>query len=179
MPAYRKPTGLLALSGAFEKNPQRRPVGPKSDRPIGGPPACLVPDEAACWREFVANAPAGVLTSGDRWALERLCCLMARSRREGLTGGELGHLRALLGEMGASPASRGRCSRMGLPRRPRRTLGTWRRRAGPRAVASAVGGGGAHTGGETVQRVHPTASRRQMRGATRPGTIPPASLLFL
>jgi hypothetical protein len=76
VPAHRKPTELLALSGAFEKDPKRcRPVGPKSDRPIGDPPACLTPDEAACWREFVANAPAGVLTSGDRWALERLCCL--------------------------------------------------------------------------------------------------------
>jgi hypothetical protein len=35
MPAYRKPTELLALSGAFEKNPQRRrPVGPKSPQVV-------------------------------------------------------------------------------------------------------------------------------------------------
>ena len=51
MPAYRKPTELLALSGAFEKNPQRRhPVGPKSPHPIGEPPLHLAPDEAATWR---------------------------------------------------------------------------------------------------------------------------------
>ena len=99
--AYRQPTELLALSGAFEKDPRRRrPLGPKSDRPNGEPPACLVPDEAACWRGFVANASAGVLTSGDRWALERLWCLMAESPHEGLNGAETGHLRALLGEIG-------------------------------------------------------------------------------
>jgi hypothetical protein len=62
-----------------------------------------------CWREFVADAPAGVLTSADRMALEALARLMAKGRRpEGLTGAELGHLRALLGEFGASPASRSR-----------------------------------------------------------------------
>ncbi len=82
MPAYRKPTELLALSGAFEKNPQRRrPVEPKSPHPIGEPPACLAPDEAACWRDFVSEAPAGVLTSADRLALEALARLVARSRR--------------------------------------------------------------------------------------------------
>ena len=109
MPAYRKPTELLALSGAFEKNPQRRrPVGPKSPHPIGDPPACLAPDEAAAWREFCRDAPAGVLTSADRLALECLARLIAKSRREGLTAAELGHLRGFLSELGASPASRGR-----------------------------------------------------------------------
>ncbi len=110
MPAYRKPAELLALSGPFEKNPQRRrPIGPKSDRPIGDPPPHLAPDEAAARSGFVHCAPAGVLTSADRWALEMVARLVAKSRRpEGLTGAELGHLRALLGEMGAPPASRGR-----------------------------------------------------------------------
>ncbi len=109
MPAYRKPTELLTLSGAFEKNPQRRrPVGPKSDRPIGEPPACLAPDEAGCWAEFVSNAPAGVLTSGDRWALEAVARLMAKpAGGGGLTSAETGHLRGFLSELGASPASRG------------------------------------------------------------------------
>ncbi len=80
MPAYRKPTELLALSGAFEKTPQRRrPIGPKSDKPIGEPPGYLAPDEAAAWREFVRDAPAGVLTGGDRWILEAPCRLVARS----------------------------------------------------------------------------------------------------
>ena len=80
MPAHRKPTELLELSGAFQRNPnRRRPVEPKSPHPIGEPPACLAPDEAGCWREFVSNAPAGVLTAGDRWALEALARLHAKS----------------------------------------------------------------------------------------------------
>ena len=115
MPAYRKPTELLELSGAFAKNPQRRrpvrrrPVAPKSPHPIGDPPACLGPDEAAAWREFCRDAPAGVLTSGDRAALEATARLIAKARRPGgLSGAELGHLRGFLSELGASPASRGR-----------------------------------------------------------------------
>jgi hypothetical protein len=109
MPAHRKPTELLALSGAFEKNPaRRRPVGPKSDKPIGEPPAHLGDDEAAAWCELAGNMPAGVLTSGDRVALEVVARLVARSRRQGLTNGELGALRRFLAELGASPASRGR-----------------------------------------------------------------------
>ncbi len=69
----------------------------------------MAEDERACWREFVSHAPAGVLTAGDRWALECLARLHAKSRRpEGLTGAELGHLRGFLSELGASPASRGR-----------------------------------------------------------------------
>ncbi len=88
----RKPTELLVLTGGYrpDRHGQRRHA-PKSDRGIGEPPACLAPDEAACWREFVSNAPAGVLTAGDRWALEALVRLHAKSRRpEGLTGAELG-----------------------------------------------------------------------------------------
>ncbi len=50
-----------------------------------------------------------MLTGYDRWALELVARLVAKGRRpEGLTGAELGHLRALLGELGATPASRSR-----------------------------------------------------------------------
>jgi hypothetical protein len=38
---------------------------------------------------------------------------MARSRRQGLTGGELGHLRGFLTQMGGTPASRGRVRAVG------------------------------------------------------------------
>ncbi len=62
MPAYRKPTELLALDGAFEKNPQRRcPIRSKSPPPISDLPGHLVPDEAVARYEFVHYAPTGVL----------------------------------------------------------------------------------------------------------------------
>jgi hypothetical protein len=109
MPYPRKPVELHELSGTFRADRHgRRRAAPKSDRPIGDPPPSLQADEAACWSEFVSDAPAGVLTSGDRWALEALARLHAKSRRDGLTGAELGHLRGFLSELGASPASRGR-----------------------------------------------------------------------
>ncbi len=110
MPTPRKPVELLELAGTFRPDRHARLRGaPKSDRGIGDPPACLGPDEAAAWREFVSNAPAGVLTSGDRVALECLAVLIAKARRPGgLSGAELGQLRGFLSEMGASPASRGR-----------------------------------------------------------------------
>jgi hypothetical protein len=106
----RKPTELLLASGTFRRDRHaRRRAAPKSDRGIGDPPPSLGPDEAAAWVEFVGNAPEGVLTSADRVALEALARLIAKGRRPGgLLGAELGHLRALLGEFGASPASRSR-----------------------------------------------------------------------
>ena len=77
----------------------------------------LAPDEAAAWREFVRDAVPGVLTDSDRMALEALARLLARSRRQGLTSAELGHLRGFLAELGATPASRGRVRPAGPPRR--------------------------------------------------------------
>ena len=71
MARLRKPTEVLELAGTFLDNPTRRRLpGPTSELPIGGPPEHVVPHEAAAWREFVANAPAGVLTGGNRWVLE-------------------------------------------------------------------------------------------------------------
>src|SRR5215212_10210108 len=100
MPRPRKPTELHILQGTFHatKHGRDRPAGPKSDKPIGNPPPCLGPDEAAAWVEFCRDAPAGLLTSADRAALEATVHLIAKGRRpeEGLRGAELGHLRAFL-----------------------------------------------------------------------------------
>jgi hypothetical protein len=82
----------------------------------------LASDEAAAWREFVRDAVPGVLTGSGRMALEALARLLARSRRQGLTSAELGHLRGFLAELDATPASRGRCGRRGPARRPRRAI---------------------------------------------------------
>ena len=94
MPRPPKPLKLLELSGAYraDRHAPRRHV-PKSEHPIGEPHPSMAEDELACWREFVSHAPAGVLSAGDRWALEALARLHAKSRREGLSGAELGHLR--------------------------------------------------------------------------------------
>jgi hypothetical protein len=84
MPRPRKPVETLQATGAFRPDRHTlRAAAPKSALPIGDPPPSLAPAEAACR-------------------------LVARSRGTGLLPAELGHLRALLSELGASPASRGR-----------------------------------------------------------------------
>jgi len=104
-----KPIEVLEASGTFRPHRHaQRQAAPKSTLPIGDPPGHLAPAEASVWREFVANCPEGVLTAGDRWVLEAACRLVAKSRREGLTAAEMGHLRAILSELAATPASRGR-----------------------------------------------------------------------
>ncbi len=69
MPGRRhKPVEVLELTGAFRPDRHAaRKAAPKSAEPVGDPPAHLPPEVAAAWCEFVQHAPAGVLTSGDRW----------------------------------------------------------------------------------------------------------------
>jgi hypothetical protein len=112
MPRPRKPLELLELTGGYRADRHGpRLAAPKSGSPIGDPPAHLAPDEAAAWREHVRDAAPGVLTGYDRCALEAACRLVAKARREGLTGGELGVLRGFLAELGASPARGGHMRR--------------------------------------------------------------------
>lgn len=119
MPRPRKPVEVLELFGTYRPDRHgRRRAAPKSPHPIGEPPGHPSPDEAAAWRGFAADAAAGVPTAGDRWALEALARLIAKDRREGLTGAELGHLRGLLGECGATPASRSRVLPAGAAEAP-------------------------------------------------------------
>lgn len=110
---------LLELRGTFDHNPKRRrPIGPKSPEGVGEPPACLTETEAVCWREAVGNAPAGVLTSADRWLVEIAARLMARLRSEGLAGlrtVELAALTGALGKLGWTPADRSRVSTAAEP----------------------------------------------------------------
>lgn len=115
----RVATELLELRGTFDKNPsRRRPIGPKSERALGKPPASLTAAEAACWREAVRNAPGGVLTAADRWLVEIAARLMARLRAEGvggLRGAELSQLTTALGKLGWTPADRSRVSGAATP----------------------------------------------------------------
>ncbi len=111
MPAHRKPVELLELAGTFRDNPKRRrAIGPKSDRELGRPPAYLSSAEKAVWTEIASIVPAGLLTSGDRIAVELLARLVSKMRLDWLNGSELGILTGLLARMGMSPADRSRVS---------------------------------------------------------------------
>lgn len=103
----RTPTAVLELTGAFEKNPQRkRDAGPTSTSPLGEPPTYFNTGEAVCWYELAQDTPPGVLTGSDRWTVEAACRLMAKFRADWLTGAEFGQLNGLLSKMGKTPSDR-------------------------------------------------------------------------
>jgi phage terminase small subunit len=117
MPRPRKPTALLELNGAFDKNPQRRRKRqhePKPENPLGSPPMHLRENEMAVWLELSEQLPAGVATSMDRAAFELVTCLLVqfRQHRESMTGSQMTLLATLLGRFGMNPADR---SRVAIP----------------------------------------------------------------
>ena len=106
----RIPTEIHELNGSFIHNPQRRPKSapPKSLRALGQPPGYLSEDERALWGEIVENAPAGVLTSGDRHVVETLSLLLAKQRRREATSSDVAQLMKGLSSCGLTPADRSR-----------------------------------------------------------------------
>lgn len=106
----RKPTAILELSGAFRKNPQRRAAREGEPTPAGevGPPDGNLPGPvAACWREIVAGAAPGVLTTSDRIAVRSAARLMVLEAKGKIRTGERVLLHRLLSDFGMTP--RGRC----------------------------------------------------------------------
>lgn len=80
----RKPSKVLELSGAFDKNPKRRRAGePEDNRELGDPPAYLPAEALPCWVEIAQMAIPGVLTYADRYAVEIAARLMAKYRSRG------------------------------------------------------------------------------------------------
>lgn len=113
----RKPTNILAFSGAFKKDPQRaasRANEPKPKKGIGEPPAHFNEAQAAIWRELVELiAESHDLRASDRVILEQFCnaLLTMRSETEHTRGTaydvKLGNLiKQFCTELGMTPASR-------------------------------------------------------------------------
>lgn len=105
----RKPTNVLELSGALDKNPQRRrPNEPKPNAVLGEPPAHLSDAEAGCWREIEHHAPPGVFGDSDRFSVEMAAVLLNNFRTDGtsMKAAMLTRLATLLQQFGMTPASR-------------------------------------------------------------------------
>lgn len=113
----KTPSNVLALKGAYKKDPQRKPdptteAAPKGD--VGSPPEYLESDVKAVWHEIVSLACPGVLGDSDRLTLELAATLMAEFRRGGrddngrplFTDSRLSRLQAALGSLGMTPADR-------------------------------------------------------------------------
>lgn len=117
MPAIRKPTEVLMLNGAFAKNKSRsRPVGPKSENPIGDPPGHLTAEERKVWRELVHNAPHDVLTATDRIILELAVRQTIKMRSGDATSNDLSLLSSSLSKLGWTPADRSKVISVSKPK---------------------------------------------------------------
>jgi hypothetical protein len=107
-----KPTAVLELVGAYQKNPQRkRQKEPKPSQGIGsfslGPTS--IPE---IWDEIVGQVVPGVLTISDRMALELVCRLYAEIRLnpDEISVGKVTALANLLGRFGLTPSDRAKIS---------------------------------------------------------------------
>ena len=109
MPAHRKPTSLLRVSGALAHDPLRhanRTHEPKPSGPLGSAPKHLSREQRAIWKELALTAAPDVLTRSDRWTVELLVTLMGKLRAGTISTGETSQLTILLGKLAMTPADR-------------------------------------------------------------------------
>ena len=111
----RTPTAVLELTGAFQKDPQRRECRegePAANGPLGDPPAGFAADRELLeiWDELVSLVPANVLARADRWTVELACRMMRLLRKGGFKAAELNILLSCLSRMGLTPADRSKVS---------------------------------------------------------------------
>ena len=110
----RKPTKVLELNGAFERNPQRRKARehePQPTGPLGDPPAHLDEAQQARWGEIAGWAPW--LTETDRPLVESTCRLWMRIRSADAKSMEYAMFTANLSKLGMTPVDR---SKVQMPR---------------------------------------------------------------
>lgn len=114
MPAHRKPTNVLKLTGALAKDPGRfkdRAEEPAPDQPFPvEAPAHLTAAARKCWLELVASLPPGVAFDSDKQAMEQLANLLAFCRKYKWQVDMKVHAQflRLLGVFGMTPADRSR-----------------------------------------------------------------------
>lgn len=103
----RKPTRMLELSGAFDKNPQRRRARegePRVDKPLGPPPAYLDASEKERWDDVAKMGPW--LTASDRLPTEIVARLWARVVRREANPAEYKILESTAAHLGLNPVDR-------------------------------------------------------------------------
>lgn len=114
----KKPTPnyLKVVSGSRRQNPD----APDGTGRLKPPPRSWPADMKKLWREIVDAAPHGVLTESDRLLIE-ISVRNLKSIRDGevLTAAQSAEMRRCLGEMGMTPAERGRlCAQKPAARNP-------------------------------------------------------------
>ena len=118
MPRPRKPTALL-VDPLFRHDPQRRRDGePKSNGPVGAPPAHFDKQRRMLWDELLDLLPEGVAFRADRILMEVTVDLWAKIRNahkrgrgqksEALPASVYAQFLACLGRLGLTPSDRSR-----------------------------------------------------------------------
>jgi phage terminase small subunit len=114
----RKSIAELQLNGAFKHDPQRltrRLNVPKPTKDIGRPPNFLSAEEKEVWKQFISEAPPGVLKNSDRMAVTYLCRVWARylkygehtgGKSKGVTSKQMANVMQLWAKFGMTAADR-------------------------------------------------------------------------
>jgi hypothetical protein len=111
MPAHRKLSNVLDLSGAFKHNPARRRVDPPTHKPIGRPPKLGPITFEQAWKYIVKCAPRNILADDrDRLWIEVAAHLLVQFRADpaAMHPAKLSRLTAMLASLGMSPADASR-----------------------------------------------------------------------
>ncbi|PHR17307.1 MAG: terminase [Sphingopyxis sp.] len=108
----RTATSVLDARGAFKKHSERRNERAKEPK-VSSPfpksaPRHLSKGQAACWREVVRIAPAGVLTGADTLVVEVIACLLSEFREmKGMVpASRITRLTSEMAKIGLSPSAR-------------------------------------------------------------------------
>ena len=111
----RTPSNILALKGAFKKDPQRlkaRENEPVNKNPIGKPPRFLSAVEKRAFNEIVKFSIDGVLGEADRLGIEMAARLLVKCRNveEPASAAEQNLLYKYLSQFGFLAADRSKLS---------------------------------------------------------------------
>jgi len=102
-----KPTAIKALSGAYKKNPDRKPKAePQPRMGIGAAPKWMTGFQSNIWDEFVDQIAPGVLKNMDRIFLEQGVLLLEKSRLDEINSADRSALLTVLGKLGMNPCDR-------------------------------------------------------------------------
>ncbi len=108
---------VAELKGLVAKNPQRYlKIEPKSEHPLGLPPAHMNEAAQGVWAELQHYAVPGVMTGAERFPLELASNLLAEYRTDpiGFAIGKFAVLERLLARLGYNPIDRQRLGVQGI-----------------------------------------------------------------
>lgn len=108
MPHVAKTREQAIADGTYKLHPERFPERPKSEYAVGDAPDHCTDEVKAVWNEIRHYAAQGVLTGGDRFALEIAATILAEFRQDpnSCPSSKVSQMVNLLARFGLTPADR-------------------------------------------------------------------------